>query len=482
MKGKTVRLPRALVITLLLSAPAFGRNQPETTLESRRTSNHEAPTTESALAPSPNRDIRERVARAVVVIEPIDRDGHQMSPASAFVDSRGLVVTNRHCVEGALAVKLNLGADGLFDLTTIVSDSPDLDIVLLKGNFPSESVGRLEWASAVPAKGSALWVAVRDYKGHFSESPGRFSTVDYASGDSMLVLTTSCPAWLGCSGSPLMDLDGRVVGVVNRLGNPVSGQSRTSAEAALGADVLALPTTNPIAISDWVGADNDPRAHSFYSDFASGRSIMFSDPKGAEHYFRAALDVHPNHVKATEGLAQSLEVLGRSNEAAEILKKLGDTRPSDPEPGFVLGNCLFRLRKYPQAIAAYQDSLKARPTGATWFWLGTAQWTNQDLTSAAFSYEQAVILEPRHTSSWGRLTQVYMALGRPDEVARTIRRRLQLEPDDADLVDTLADAEMRAGHMEEQAAALKRLRELNPYLSNRAQIPQDGQSRGETRK
>ena len=98
----------------------------------------------------------ERVGKAAVIIERVDSNGRWAGIASGCIDSRGFVITNRHCVEGAAGVKLNLGAAGLFDLPTLVAETEELDVDMLKGDFPADAAGRLEWAESSPRPHSQL--------------------------------------------------------------------------------------------------------------------------------------------------------------------------------------------------------------------------------------------------------------------------------------------------------------------------------------
>ncbi len=457
----------APLLILTICQTALGQPAGEQT--TNQISNRE-PAPEEAPAPTFSKEVCGRVASAVVVIETIDKDGNFMSSASAFVDSRGFVVTNRHCIEGASAVRLNLGAAGLFDLPTLVAESRDLDVVFLQGEYPADAVTRLEWAVSTPTKQSPVCVGVRNYLGRIRFTSGWSKGFDFEHGG-QLVLDTTCPAWLGTSGSPLFDIQGKVIGVVSRLGWPSKGSLRTTASAAPCTDIARMATDHPIALGAWDGADRDPQGRRFRYLWENAKHYSDTNSSHAIKFLREALGIRPNHMQASIALMDELRASGRYSDAIDVAKKLSNALPNEPEPRLHLGHFYYERGEYSDAILAYRDATNAKPLAAAWYYLGTAQCANGDLTAGALSLEQAVLLEPRHTESWRQLAAAYRLLDKSEEVANVMRRQLVLEPDNAELMEGLAEAAQRSGKAQESAEVLKRLRELNPYLANRREIP-----------
>jgi Flp pilus assembly protein TadD len=428
------------------------------------------PGRDEAPAPALDPSVLDRVGRAVVLIERVDKSGRQLGPACAFVDSRGYVVTNRHCIEGAAGIKLNLGAEGLFDLPTIVAVSEDLDVAMLTGEFPRDAVGRLEWADREPRKHSGVCIVVRDQDGRVNSSAGWSGDVDFDSYGT-LTLSTSASAWLGCSGSPLVDAKGRAVGVVNRLGRPVTGQSRSTGDAALCTDVLSLAIDKPQRVSDWKGGGGDVDWKRFDGYRHAAEDMLSYDPARAIEYARYALQFRPHDLRSAYTLAYALDLQHKGDEATSFMTKMIEATPDDPAPNLALGHRYYTARKYSEAVLAYKESIRIRPLAVSWFWLGMAQWWQQDLAAAAASYEESVKLEPRGSRAWEQLSRLYSILNKPEEMVRIAKRRLSGDPDDPELLATLAAAQLRAEHTDDYEKTMSYLRDFNPYLANRAEIP-----------
>lgn len=410
-----------------------------------------------------------RVQSSVVILERVDRNGNHNGPACAFVDSRGLVVTNRHCIEGAASLRLNLGSKGLFDLPVIRCDSEDLDIVALEGDFPADELKALAWESSPPRRYSPVTVVVRDEEGVARQSSGRAGECIFDRSGA-IGLSTSAPAWLGTSGAPLVDARGRVIGVVNRLGDPVPGQPRSTAQAALAADVLALKdTTSPLAT--WKDGGEDSERSKLEDCERAAMDLSRTDPLRALHYARAALAIRPKDVRLVGMVCSLLDRLGKNDEAVAAMESLARASPDCWKPPYFLGSRAFTLRLYSEAVGWYERSLNIHPQAITWFWMGTALWWQRDMDRAVRAFEESVRLEPRHDRSWEGLARLYSLLKRTDDLVRVAERRRLMDSEDPSLLAALASAQLQAGLQDRHKESVARLREVNPYLANRATIP-----------
>ena len=137
---------------------------------------------------------------------------------SGFVAAPDLVVTNAHVVAGTNAVSL----DTLYGVkdAEVVYYNPDVDIAVLRS--PGLGITPLEWAPAEAATGDSALVVGFPESGPYTVTPVRvrerliIAGPDiYASGhverDAYTVRGTIQP---GNSGGPLLDSDGRVLGMV----------------------------------------------------------------------------------------------------------------------------------------------------------------------------------------------------------------------------------------------------------------------------
>ena len=143
---------------------------------------------------------------------------------SGFViDPAGIIVTNKHVIMGALDIKAVL-ADGTVLPATLVGASPQVDLAALKVDaghpLPSVEFGdsdALQVGQPVLTIGNGL-----DWSSSVSE--GIVSALNRNLMDSAFdrYIQTDATINHGNSGGPLVDLDGKVVGVTTALFNPSS--------------------------------------------------------------------------------------------------------------------------------------------------------------------------------------------------------------------------------------------------------------------
>jgi putative serine protease PepD len=152
------------------------------------------------------------------------------SSGSGFVlDDRGHVITNHHVVEGATTVRLQLASGRSLSAVVVGSRASD-DIAVLRVEDPSDlepavlgSSADLVIGESVIAVGSPLGLQGTVTGGLVSALDREASLGGQAA---QRMIQTDAPINPGNSGGPLVDLDGRVVGVntaIATLGGQGSG-------------------------------------------------------------------------------------------------------------------------------------------------------------------------------------------------------------------------------------------------------------------
>ncbi|MGH3637277.1 MAG: acid resistance serine protease MarP, partial [Mycobacterium sp.] len=137
---------------------------------------------------------------------------------TGFVLSSGKVMTNAHVVAGANSVTVEAGGNP-YD-ATVVSYDPTVDIAILA--VPNLSSGPLVLADGPANPGSDALVLGYPGGGGFVATPARIRDIIELSGPDIYrnatvnreVYTIRAPVEQGNSGGPLIDLSGKVLGVV----------------------------------------------------------------------------------------------------------------------------------------------------------------------------------------------------------------------------------------------------------------------------
>lgn len=154
---------------------------------------------------------------AVYLIAVLDENGKTTGSGTGFVISPdGLLVTNAHVIEGAKTMIAKAENGGLFPIRKVlaVDSSNDLALLQMEGKdlpyLPLAPHGLAEAGSRIAVMGSPLGL-----EGTLSE--GIISARRSLPGQKREVLQISAPISPGSSGSPVLDSQGRVVGVASFL-------------------------------------------------------------------------------------------------------------------------------------------------------------------------------------------------------------------------------------------------------------------------
>ncbi|MEN0130136.1 MAG: serine protease [Brevundimonas sp.] len=171
--------------------------------------------TPSATTTSP--DGFDRAHRVALRLRAVNCDG--LATGSGFAIDEHTLVTARHVVDDARSVQVSTydGHD-IVTGTALVAADADLAIVRTKDALPAWA----ELADADPAIGDRVRVAGYPLGGPLTVATGHVTGTrsDPLDENSAPVLVADVPVEPGSSGSPVLDDDGKVAGVVYAKGTP----------------------------------------------------------------------------------------------------------------------------------------------------------------------------------------------------------------------------------------------------------------------
>ncbi|HLV33693.1 MAG TPA: trypsin-like peptidase domain-containing protein [Spirillospora sp.] len=209
----------------------------------------DTPQTETALAQAGVlTEVYNRVSPSVVAISVVARrpntgffgqDNEVIGGGSGFViDTEGHIVTNNHVVDGATRIEV-MFLDGTLARAQVVGLDPDSDLAVLKVDLPAERLQPVEWGDSDALVIGQPVVAIGSPFGQrWTLTSGIISALErtiqgltnFSIGG---VIQTDAPINPGNSGGPLLDLQGRVIGVNSQI------ISATRSSAGIG---FAIPS------------------------------------------------------------------------------------------------------------------------------------------------------------------------------------------------------------------------------------------------
>ena len=160
----------------------------------------------------------------------------QLAGTGWILDSKGLIVTNNHVVEGAGVVTVTLDNGQTYPAMTVRTD-PVNDLAVIDigvSPLPAVKMGdssSMEVGDQVIALGNALGQGIRATQGVISNTD---STMTVDSRETLYnVLQTTAPIDFGNSGGPLVNMNGEVIGItsaakITRTGTELAGYAISS--------------------------------------------------------------------------------------------------------------------------------------------------------------------------------------------------------------------------------------------------------------
>ena len=159
------------------------------------------------------RDIAARARPSVVMVSAV-RDGNVVRRGSGFIVSGdGRLITNRHVIEGAESLRVQLSTGEIYDNVFFVSDDARRDLAILRipdTGLPGLSIGDERTA----AVGDPVYVFGNPLGLEGTFSDGLISAMRTVDGVSIVQITA--PISPGSSGGPVFDARGEVIGVATR--------------------------------------------------------------------------------------------------------------------------------------------------------------------------------------------------------------------------------------------------------------------------
>ena len=179
---------------------------------------------------------------AVVEIVSADATGAPKSQGTGFfVSPDGLLVTNRHVIEGSNSITAVSNTGAIFLFERIVAEPPGVDIAVLK--FHATDVPFLKLGESTNAVEGQKVIVIGNPTGHIGTvSDG----IIFAFRENRSFIQITAPISHGSSGSPVLDQAGRVIGIATLVSS--EGQNLNFAIAVENvALALSQLSTEPIA-------------------------------------------------------------------------------------------------------------------------------------------------------------------------------------------------------------------------------------------
>lgn len=335
-------------------------------------------------------ELVKQVKPSVVAISTYDAAGEALMTGSGFFLSPGQVVTNLHVIRGAFRADIKTldGKGKTYPVAGAVAIDEEGDLALLRVDMPADRARSSELATVLPDEGEEIFVIGNPLKLEGSVSNGIVSAVREVPNVGRIIQITA-PISHGNSGSPVFNLEGKVVGVVT------------------------VKVTNGQNINLAIAAD---RVRQLHADRLRPLVEVTGKIKGdmAELLYRTGLE--------------SLW-LGNYDNALGYFENAANKNPRRADAWVQVGYCKVKQGKNAEAIRAYQQALRLKPDSAEVHnKLGDAYYYASRLREAIDEYTEAARLRPEWAEVYYNLAVAYFESGNRSMAATEARILQRLDP------------------------------------------------------
>jgi tetratricopeptide (TPR) repeat protein/S1-C subfamily serine protease len=230
----------------------------------------------------------------------------------------------------------------------------------------------------------------------------------------------------GMSGGPVLDSQGRVIGIHGRTdGETAIDNNSNSKETIQLGNSLGIPVSTFLALATRLNTQ--------------AQKIETTPPP----------ELNQQKVKSIQTAILSVDVSQSTTTASQWLER---------------GNQLWRLGRYPEAIRAFDAAIKQKPKfiHLAYFGKGLALAWSKKRPEAITALEQAVKSQPDSFPAWYGLSIGYRESNQLDKALAAINKAIQLQPNNPNVYAQKWAVLISLKRYREAAAAINKAIELSP--------------------
>ncbi len=411
--------------------------------------------------PEALRRLVSQVQAAVVTIRTFNPDMEPVGLGTGFfVNDRGHLISNFHVLEGAYAATVKTRDGESYPVAAVLAASESVDLIRLAVDMPMERRRWLPVTETLPKIADQVLVVGSPLGLEQTVSEGIVSAVREVPEVGTL-FQVSAPISSGSSGSPVVDRQGRVVGIVSFQARV--GQNLNFAVASKNLRQLEA-VGDDLSLSEWTYARIKDNPRKVQDLCREGFSFSIrGEFKEALTYFREAVEASPDDTQAWFGLGNCFIGLEQPEEAIAAYREVIRTDPANANAYYNLGVYYRQLGRYEAAVATFEEALAvAADHIPSRFEMGEAFHQMGRAEAAKQAFADIVAQAPRFYPAYFRMGIVCHQLGQYEEAVAAQEKVLDLKPDFAPAYFALGLVYANTGDRRREANAYKEALRLDP--------------------
>lgn len=377
-----------------------------------------------------------------------------------FIDKTGTLVTNHHVLVGKFSAEIKTADGSTYPIKTVVAENQATDLIKVKVDIPPEKIHWLPVGAKPPLVAQHVVVVGSPMGLEQSVSDGIVSSVREIPGLGTFY-QMSAPISPGSSGSPVVNLDGEVVGVATF--QILQGQNLNFAIA--GNSILDLTADQPgQSLSEWTfnQSNQKPRLAEELCRKGFSFSIDGQDQKALE-YFKLATQKFPNNTTAWYGLGYCYAGKNSETDAIEAYKQAIRTNPANALSHFHLGNYYYKIELYDEAIEAFRQVIAINPEfEAAHFNLGLVYNKLGRNEEAKKAFQNVVRINPRSKTGYYNIGVTSTKLGQYEQAVAAYKKAIEIQPEFTEAHFNMGVVYGELGNIQDEMGAYKKAIRVDP--------------------
>ncbi len=367
------------------------------------------------------------IQKSVVTVVNYDVDGDISSIGSGFfISKNGVLVTNFHVLDGAYSASIRTVDGAQYPVAAVLAKSRLVDLIKVRVDVAGSRTTPVVLSREQPGVADGVFVVGSPMGLEHTVSEGIISAVrEMPAGGKVFQLTA--PISQGSSGGPVLNQDGKVVGIVTF--QVARGQNLNFAVSVDALEMLTDEASQP-SVAEWT-IRNSRQGPALAAALCS---------KGSR-----------------------LTIQGEFEEALTYFKRAAEASPKDPDAWYGLGSCYVGLDQPDAAIAAYKRPIEQDPDNdMAHFVLAMYYKTIGQFDLVIPALQEVIRIDPANLRARFELGSAYGALERTGEQIDTFREILDHQPDHIPTLLDLGAALGKIGRFDEAMALFTRASDLEP--------------------
>ncbi len=377
-----------------------------------------------------------------------------------FVNKYGHLITNHHVLTGKFGAEIRTADGGIYRIRTIVAENQETDLIKVSVDIPPEKIRWLQVSDEVPPVAQRVVVVGSPMGLEQSVSDGIVSSVREIPGLGTF-FQMSAPISPGSSGSPVVNMKGRVVGVASF--QFLQGQNLNFAVSSKSISDLKIKATAQ-SLSEWTfsRSDQKPRLAAELCRKGYSLSIDGQDQKALQ-YFKLATENDPNSTTAWYGLGYCYAGKNSHTKAIAAYKQAIQTNPANAISYYHLGNYYNKIGRYDEAIESLQQVVAINPKfEAAYFHLGIIFNKMGRYDEGREAFESVIRINPQAQNAYYNIGVTYTKLGQYAQAALAYKKAIDIHPEFPEAIFNLGVVYGELGNAQDEMLAYKKAIRINP--------------------